>query len=162
MKRICLWAMMLTGCLCACRQRPLFYVYQPLPSGEWHTMDTLCFELAEVPADGRYQVSVGVRTTNLYPYEDLWLVVERRDADDSRHRDTLCLQVNGEQGTGGLRRSGQQMPVWQTAGTVIHECEDSVATLDLTVQRMPVRLLIYHLMRRQSLTGISDVGVKVQ
>lgn len=130
--------------------RPVYYGYQPVNPEGWHSTDTLRFELVEVPNDGWYSMSLGVRYTNTFPYEDLWLVMERRHGDHYRHRDTVHLEVL------------QNASNWASQGNILHEREEMVAATRLTAQQMPIELLVYHIMRNQSLTGISDIGVKVQ
>jgi len=147
--------------LSSCRQRPVLYDYVPVNPHGWLTTDTLRFTLPAVPADGDYTFSLGTRFNSQYPYEDLWLVLEQRfvgagdDAativgDECRHRDTLHLPMPTEK------------PTWQTNGIAFHEAEAPVTTTHLTPQQMPVELLVYHVMRHQCLTGITEVGVKVE
>ncbi|MBR0274208.1 MAG: hypothetical protein IJQ59_09015 [Bacteroidaceae bacterium] len=129
--------------------RPVLYDYAPVDPHGWLTTDTLRFTLSEVPADGDYTLSLGARYSSLLPYEDIWLVLEQR-TDECRHRDTLHLATPVE------------MPTWQTNGTALHQAEAAVTTTHLTPQQMPVELLVYHVMRHQSLTGITEIGVRVQ
>lgn len=147
--------------LSSCRQRPVLYDYVPVNPHGWLTTDTLRFTLPAVPADGDYTFSLGTRFNSQYPYEDLWLVLEQRfvgagdDAativgDECRRRDTLHLAMPTEK------------PTWRTNGIAFHEAEAPVTTTHLTPQQMPVELLVYHVMRHQCLTGITEVGVKVE
>jgi len=128
--------------------RPVLYDYVAVNPHGWLTTDTLRFTLSEVPRDGDYTLSLGARYNNLLLYEDIWLVLEQRN--DSRHRDTLHLATPME------------LPTWQSNGTALHEAEAAVTTAHLTTQQMPVELLVYHVMRHQRLTGIMEVGVRVQ
>ena len=135
--------------LSSCRQRPVLYDYVPVEPHGWQTTDTLRFTLPAVPADGDYTFSLGTRFNSQYPYEDLWLVLEQRYLS-VRRRDTLHLAMPTEK------------PTWQTNGIAFHEAEAPVTTTHLTPQQMPVELLVYHVMRHQCLTGITEVGVKVE
>jgi len=135
--------------LSSCRQRPVLYDYVPVNPHGWQTTDTLRFTLPAVPADGDYTLSLGARYNSQFPYEDLWLVLEQRYLS-VRRRDTLHLAMPTEK------------PTWQTNGIAYHEAEAPVTTTHLTPQQMPVELLVYHVMRHQCLTGITEVGVKVE
>lgn len=135
--------------LSSCRQRPVLYDYVPVNPHGWLTTDTLRFTLPAVPADGDYTFSLGTRFNSQYPYEDLWLVLEQRYLS-VRRRDTLHLAMPTEK------------PTWLTNGIAFHEAEAPVTTTHLTPQQMPVELLVYHVMRHQCLTGITEVGVKVE
>ena len=140
---------MLAFALCSCN-RPALYEYQAVLHSGWLSTDTLCYELQGVPHDGWYSLTLGVRYDDTYAYDDLWLVVERREGDNSRLRDTL--HMTALQDTVG----------WQPRGTVLREHEELATATHFTAQQMPVRLLVYHIMQRQRLTGITDVGVKVE
>lgn len=135
--------------LSSCRQRPVLYDYVPVNPHGWQTTDTLRFTLPAVPADGDYTLSLGARYNSQFPYEDVWLVLEQRYLS-VRRRDTLHLAMPTEK------------PTWQTNGIAYHEAEAPVTTTHLTPQQMPVELLVYHVMRHQCLTGITEVGVKVE
>ena len=141
--------------------RPALYEYAVVNPHGWLTTDTIRFTLLQVPRDGDYTLSLGVRYNHLVPYADLWLVVEQRyvgegDApvtrvgEECRCRDTLHLA----------------MPVavnlWQSNGSVFHVSEAPAVTAHFTARQMPVKLLVYHVMNHQCLTGIMEVGVKVE
>ena len=147
------WGALLLLCcafvLCSCN-RPALYEYQAVSHDGWLSTDTLRYELKGVPHDGWYSLTLGVRYDDTYAYDDLWLVVERRLGDHSRLRDTL--HMTALQDTVG----------WQPRGSVLHEHEEMAAATRFTTQQMPVRLLVYHIMQRQRLTGIVDVGLKVE
>ncbi len=142
--------------LTACQQRPVLYQYTKVSQEGWHSFDTLYYEVPSLPAAGTYTFTLGARFTNSYPYGDLWLVLEQRYGGDSisltpevRHRDTLHLQADF------------MANKWQSRGTTFHDVEAEVTTTHLTPQQMPLKLLVYHIMRRQRLKGISDIGVRM-
>ena len=135
--------------LCSC-DRPALYEYHAVSQSGWMSTDTLRYELKEVPHDGWYSLTLGVRYDDTYAYDDLWLVVERRQGDHSRHRDTLHMTTL------------QDTVGWQPRGSVLRVHEELATSAHLSAQQMPVRLLVYHIMHRQRLTGITDVGLKVE
>lgn len=135
--------------LCACNRPPL-YEYQAVSHDGWLSTDTLRYELKEVPHDGWYSLTLGVRYDDSYAYDDLWLVIERRQGDHARLRDTLHMTAL------------QDIVGWQPRGSVLREHEEMAAATRFTAQQMPVHLLVYHIMQRQRLTGIMDVGLKVE
>ena len=144
-----LFLLLFAFALGAC-DRPVLYDYQAVSSEGWLSTDTLRYQLEEIPHDGWYSFSLGLRYTNALPYQDVWLVLERRQGDHFRRRDTLHMTAL------------QDSLSWQANGPILHEREEVVSASRLTAQQMPVLLLVYHIMQRQRLTGISDVGVKVE
>ncbi len=133
----------------SCQKRPALYSYQPVDVHGWACTDTLRFTLTELPQDSLCTFSVGVRTSEHVPYQNLWLVLERRWGEDFRQRDTVELRLTDAQGE------------WQTQGNILHEEEVFVTAKKYNAKQLPLELLVYHLMRQQRLTGVMEVGVKV-
>lgn len=139
--------------LCAaCRPRTPFHRYLPVPTEGWDRTDTLRFDFVPRDTGGVFRTSLGLRFTEAMPYQDLWLVVERRIAhhrDVRAHRDTLHVPLGTDRGR------------WTVEGSVLHETEVRADTFSLT-RTQPVSFLVYHVMSRQSLPGVTEVGVKVE
>ncbi len=139
--------------LCAaCRPRTEFCNYQPVSTEGWESTDTLRFEFTPLTAGNAYLASLGLRFTDMMPYQDLWLVLERRIVqrrDTLARRDTLHLPLGSDSGH------------WQVQGNVLHETDIPVDTFSLSDEQ-PVTFLVYHIMSRQSLPGITEVGLKVE
>lgn len=140
--------------LSACHTNTQYHVYQPVLGEEgWQKADTVAFDLPpEVPA-GTYQLEVGIRHTGAYPYRDIWLSVTQVDGDSlPSHTDTLHIYLADEKGqwqhegaVGGLFQATyvwDKPVVWGT---------DSLGR----------SFRIAHLMRKNPLPGISDVGVRL-
>jgi len=134
-------------CCFSCQPTTCFYSYQPVDPHGWSVTDTLRFQL---PADSTSVLrtfSLGVRYNNLMPYRKLWLVLEQRG--DHIRRDTMCLQTALEDGR------------WDASGVICHETEE-VCVAAYTASSRPTELLVYHIMSRQEIQGIMEVGVKVE
>ena len=131
--------LLVASILTACRRDCLFYAYQPVSSQGWGKTDTLRFTL-QAPAEARYEI--GMRVKENYPYENAIIVVERRDSADTwRHRDTVDMAVSMD------------------AGVVLHSVIEEAFT-----DSMPsgtIQVLMYHVMPRFLLPGITEVGLKV-
>lgn len=120
--------------------------YQRVDSESWLCTDTLFFHLPPAPCDANFDLSVGVRTSDMIDVRDLWLVMESRT--DIRHRDTLHILLASDRAH------------WQTHGVVLHEVEQHATVLHLdSAQKADV--LIYHIMSPQSIRGLTEVGIKV-
>lgn len=140
--------------LSACHTNTRYHVYHSVPGGEnWQKTDTVVFELPpEVPA-GTYQMEVGIRHTGAYPYRDIWLSVTRVDGDFvPSNTDTLHVYLADEKGqwshegaVGGLYQAAY---VWSKP-------------VVLTTDSVGRSFRIVHLMRKNPLPGISDVGIRL-
>ena len=145
------WSMGLAAmlCLAACDDGVLYHRYQSVSQQGWERADTLCFDLPEAPDDGRYTLEIGLRCSNLFPYQGLWVVAETRlQPTGSLHRDTLYLAVTDEDG----RPQGHGINLMQR--------EQSFATLHLS-QGQQATIRLRHIMRREVVPHITDVGIRV-
>ena len=132
--------------LLSCRPQAISYTYQSIGSREWLRTDTLRFDLPCLPDAPECQVSLGVRCTNQFAYQDLWVVVEQRT--DTVARDTLHLLLTDLEGN------------WLTSGTILHEIEHPVRTLSLVTP--DAQVLVYHVMQPFAVAGVAEVGIKVE
>ncbi len=135
--------------MAACRPQEPFSEYQAVDAHGWSSTDTLRFDLPRQELPAAYGVMLGVRHTEAYPYTELWVALEQRTA--GRHgttarRDTIHLLL--------ANAAGQ----WLTPHPTLHTCEQPAATIRLTPDSA-VQLLVYHLMPRQLLEGITDIGL---
>lgn len=148
-----LLASLLVSCLFlgACKKHTQFFTYQSVNQEGWNCTDTLWFQLDELPhADDDSTLSIDIRYTNRYPYQDLWLVMEQRTDPDSRQRDTIHMDLS------------MRPNAWQVKGNVLHELDTTATVCHFTQRRTPVKLLVYHIMNEQTLTGIIEIGVRLQ
>ncbi|MCR5820005.1 MAG: gliding motility lipoprotein GldH [Bacteroidaceae bacterium] len=134
----------------------ILYNYKGVAEMTWGRTDTVRFEIPRMEA-GTHGISVGVRFSEQMPYADLWLVVEHRiDTTEALAlpkplmigRDTVHLVVaDDEKG-------------WTVPGLTLHSAEIKAKTLETPAAR--ASFLIYHVMEREDIPGISDIGIKVE
>ena len=95
--------------LTACHSNTVYHSYQSIPTTGWSKSDTLVYTLpASIPA-GTYEMTIGIRHQESYPYRDLWMNISTNVKDTSTYTtDTLQLFLadktgnwNGN-GPGGL------------------------------------------------------------
>mgnify|MGYP002623964298 FL=1 len=143
----CIAAALCTALLAACHSDTLYHTYLPLPSEGWQATDTLRFDLPELTDAHSGHVLVDLRVSEQIPYRLLRLVLEQR-TDSIRLRDTLAIPLADHQGQ------------WLAKGTVLHEFETESVPLRLPSQQ-PRQLLLYHIMSRQTMPGVTEAGVRV-
>ena len=61
--------------LAACHDDTVYHTYQNLSSNGWNKQDTLEYTLPSQLAGHTYELEVGLRHTENYPYQDIWLEV---------------------------------------------------------------------------------------
>lgn len=135
--------------LTACRRATVIHAYRDTPAGGWEQSDALVFPIDTLRESGTYDLSVGVRTTNGYPYARLWLVVDTRLANpDTAFADTLQCSFVDERGV----RNGDGVDTYQYVFPLRRLTLSAGQSGDFR---------IHHIMRREILPGISDIGVRL-
>lgn len=138
----------------ACHTDTRYHVYQSVPGKEgWNKSDSLTFHLpVEIPV-GEYRMEIGVRYTGEYPYRDIWLSVTESEGDALPSRtDTLHIYLADEKGR--WMRGGAIGGLYQhvhVSGKPFIFSADSIDRI----------FRITHLMRKNPLPGVSDVGVRL-
>ncbi len=133
--------------------RPVGYSeFRSTPSGVWTSADTLTFNVDTLRRGGRYALTLCLRApaSQPFPYHHLWLEARLGNlVADTARRDTLHLALVAPNG----RSLGR--------GIAVHQYEIPFDTLQL-LPGASGRISLRHIMRRDSLPGISEVGVVLQ
>lgn len=131
----------------SCDSVPASYAYRSTPLNGWEPKDTLAFPIDTIARPGRYILSVGVRTTALFPFQSLWLVVKQQWQEPAIGRlDTVVCRFTNAAGD----------PV--NHGLSLNQYEFPFDTLYLE-RGTHGRISVRHIMRRDILQGVSDVGI---
>ena len=135
--------------LASCERSTLMHSYQPLPDNSWNRTDTLLFSLPVLSEDESFGMLVGLRLTNNYPYEGLILEVAQSCQNPYSNRvDTINYKLTDESGD------------FTENGMNYFQYESQRIPLNLKKgQKGEIR--IRHLMHREVLPGIMDVGIRV-
>ena len=78
--------------LTACHSNTVYHSYQSIPTTGWSKSDTLVYTLpASIPA-GTYEMTIGIRHQESYPYRDLWMNISTNVKDTHLyHRYTAII-----------------------------------------------------------------------
>jgi gliding motility-associated lipoprotein GldH len=136
--------------LSGCDRHTLLHTYQSIPNNEWNRSDTLLFTLPQAAADVCYTLHIGLRTTQLFPYQGVMLAVEQDCQHPTVHReDTVFYRL--ARPDGNIMSEG------------IHYSQSEAVNLPLQLQQgQSCQIRIRHLMQRETLPGIADVGIHVR
>lgn len=139
----CSWA------FSSCESHTFYHSYQDTPVDGWEQNDTLTFTTDSIPHDGVYAFQIGLRTTSIYPYRMLWLLVENewRNPKFTKTDTVICHLTNAE---GDLNGHGIDSYQYTYPCPSLHLRKGQVG-----------HIRIRHIMRREILPGVSDVGIKI-
>ena len=83
---------------CACQDNTKFHQYQPVKQTGWCSIDTLTFHLPSKMDCGEYDLQVGIRHTEKYAYQDIWLEMTCANDSATFTKDTLHLYLATKDG----------------------------------------------------------------
>lgn len=133
----------------SCREGTVMHFYRETPVEGWDQSDALVYPIDTVKDGGVYKMEVGVRTTNGYPYQKLWLTISAElHNPDTAFADTLAC---GFVDAGGARDG---------SGTDTYQYRYDAGTVELRKGQSGT-FRIQHIMRREILPGISDIGIRL-
>lgn len=140
------------GLLCltsmvSCIDSPIVHKYESLDANGWGADDTVHFEIPAQSEDLTTSLSIGVRTTEDYPFTDLHLkALVKRNGNIQNSKD---FKINIYEKSGNAEGSG--FLYYENKSTHPFPLElkaDSTYTIS-----------IVHRMRRSPICGICDIGV---
>lgn len=157
------------------KARPVAYAYVPTPADGWETGDTLHFAVDSLPRTAPYEVAVGLRTSAAqpFPYRSLWLVVRERwtvPAAAVQTADSVLLMslhpvLAADSAAWHFERTDTvQLRLTDAEGDVVGEGISRFQyVFPLHTHVLPcgatADVSVFHLMRRDMLPGITDVGI---
>lgn len=136
--------------MAACDDQRTFDRYVPVESQTWDSAEEVCFDVPR-QAEGTYTMTLGLRQTTAYPYTNIAVAVETTVLP--RHtvrRDTVRCTMNDGVG----RPMGQH-------GVSVSERNAGICAFHLQ-QGDSLHIAVRHLMQRQDLPGVSDVGIRLE
>ncbi|MCD8290520.1 MAG: gliding motility lipoprotein GldH [Prevotella sp.] len=133
----------------SCDEDTVYDSYVPVSVMGWEKNEALIFDIPHVESSGMYNISIGLRTTEAFPFTSLSLVVEQTvEPAKKMFTDTLdCVLVDDNGNILGK-------------GVGCYQYDFTLKNIELH-KNDSLHILIHHVMRRDILPGISDVGVKV-
>ncbi len=138
----------ITG-LTACNPKTVYHHFEHTTADGWQREDTLYFAVPAITEAGSYNTTLEVRTNNSYPFRNLSLIViKKKWPEGSMTCDTLACLINDEKG--------------QPLGNGISEYVLPFSVSTETLQPGDsLSFSIYHRMRRETLPGIMDIGIRI-
>ena len=149
-KCIALLAAMLLLVLSACNRKLVYDRYLSTPISGWEKNDTLSYDIRPVSGTDTYDMWLGLRTSEAYPFTAITLIVEQHIyPKDTIVNDTVNCKLTDRHGNA----SG--------SGVHFHQYRFPVNSLQLQ-DGDSIHLRVRHDMKREILPGISDVGISLR
>lgn len=136
--------------LSACHDNLVFSTYKATPTNGWDKNEPVKFEVSSLPAEGEHQMLLGLRLSDSYPFRNFHVVVKQeRYPSGEETTDTVIYDVVDRHGN----INGQ--------GVNYYQYEAPVRTLNLT-EGDSLSITVKHIMKREIMPGILDVGVIIE
>jgi len=137
--------------LIACTNNDTFFQYNAIAPQGWNK-DSLCvFDIPITDINSSYNVYVNVRNRGEYPYQNLWLFMQKMSPDSVVVNDSIELYLADQRGKwlGSGIGSVMEMPVLYQQNVKFQN-------------KGKYQYKIGHGMRDSVLIGINDIGMRVE
>lgn len=136
--------------LVSCSPGMVYNKYQSTPILGWEKNDTLSFEVPRFTESDSYDVELGLRINNAYPFTALTIIVEQTVFPSGRtYKDTLDCELIDKHG----REIGNGVSYFQYIFPIGEASLKAGDSLHVNIR---------HDMKREMLPGISDVGLQIR
>ena len=129
--------------------------YESVSLQGWSRKDTLTFDIPR-QWEGKYQLDLCLRAAQTYPYRNISMIIERkviyyrqRKKREKTYNDTINCEIINDKGI----LVGQK-------GISNTEIRQAITSFRLN-RNDSMHVTIHHIMSRESLPGISDVGIRL-
>lgn len=139
----------------SCSDPRTYDQYKSVSLQGWSRKDTLTFDVPR-QWEGSYQLDLCLRAAQTYPYRNISMIIERkvifyrqRKKREKTYNDTVNCEIINDKGI----LVGQK-------GITSTEIHQAITSFHLN-RNDSMQVKIHHIMSRESLPGISDIGVRL-
>ena len=147
--------MVITMGAASCSDPRTYDRYESVSLQGWSRKDTLTFDIPR-QWEGNYQLDLCLRAAQTYPYRNISMIIERkviyyrqRKKREKTYNDTINCEIVNDKGI----LAGQK-------GITSTEIRQAITSFRLN-RNDSMQVKIRHIMSRESLPGISDVGIRL-
>lgn len=147
--------MVITMGAASCSDPRTYDRYESVSLQGWSRKDTLTFDIPR-QWEGKYQLDLCLRAAQTYPYRNISMIIERkviyyrqRKKREKTYNDTINCEIVNDKGI----LAGQK-------GITSTEIRQAITSFRLN-RNDSMHVTIHHIMNRESLPGISDVGIRL-
>lgn len=145
------WFFLLLFIAFSCNGREVYMQYMPVENGSWHKDSVVNFDINIEDTTTVYNLYVNIRNRGEYPYQNLWLFIQTTGPDSMAVSDTIAFYLADRKGKwlGTGIGAAFDMPVLYRQNFRFYK-------------QGTYKFTINHGMRDSVLTGISDVGMRLE
>jgi gliding motility-associated lipoprotein GldH len=145
------WAIIISLITVACTSNDVYFQYQPVAVKGWSKDSLYNFDIPITDTLATYNVYVNIRNRGEYPYQNLWVFLDKTAPDKKESKDSIECYLADQRGKwlGSGIGSVMEMPVlyqqnvrFKKAGTYHYKIGQG--------------------MRDSILNGINDIGMRVE
>jgi gliding motility-associated lipoprotein GldH len=151
MKNRFLLAIFVSLTFAACKNNDVFFQYKAVNAKGWNKDSLYTFDIQISDTTSTYNVYVNVRNRGEYPYQNLWLFLDKTSPDKVEMKDSIECYLADQRGKwlGSGIGSVMEMPILY---------QENVRFTKSGIYRYK----IVHGMRDTTLTGINDIGMRIE
>lgn len=132
--------------LAACDSK-VYDTYRHTPLAGWEKNDTLFYDIPPMTESGEYELSIGIRTGNAFPFMAVTMIVDQTIVPGNKKMtDTIDCRLMEE---GSTSRNG---------GISYFQYSRIIRRMRLAVKDS-LHISVRHDMKREILPGVSDIGI---
>ena len=135
----------------ACKNNDVFFQYKAVNAKGWNKDSLYTFDIQITDTISTYNVYVNVRNRGEYPYQNLWLFLNKTSPDKVEMKDSIECYLADQRGKwlGSGIGSVMEMPILYQENVRFNKSG-------------MYRYKIVHGMRDTTLTGINDIGMRIE
>ena len=135
----------------SCSRQPVYNEFKQVDPDGWSADSSSVFQVNMEDTSGTYNLTLHIRHTSSYPYQNLWLFVEQLSPDSQLVRDTISCILADHAGK------------WLGTGTgSVYLFSAPLKKQYSFGQQGIYRYTVVHGMRDEILSGIQAVGLKLE
>ncbi|MDR0395502.1 MAG: gliding motility lipoprotein GldH [Tannerella sp.] len=141
----------IASCFCfSCGRDTVYNRFQPIRDKAWDKQSEYYFKFEIKDCTIPYHLKIQVRNSDLYPYQNLWLLCKQEQPDSTFVTDTLeCLLAD-------------DFGKWLGNGITLYQSEFSLRNHYYFPDTGTYTLNLRHGMRDDLLKGIEDIGLLIE
>lgn len=135
----------------SCDSNRYFEQNQKILNEKWHVEDAKTFSFEMMDTTSLFNFYINTRNTNDYPFSNLYIFINSEFPNGEHARDTIELQL--------AQKNGK----WLGSGNGRYKYNQFILRKGMRfVQTGSYNFSIEHGMRRDTLAGISDIGIRLE
>ena len=155
-----IWALVMLCCCCTGNQ--VYDHYQNVPISGWDKADVLSYDVTALRDSGWYATDLGLRMNNMYPFLSVTMVVSQAvyhpTAAGKKEPYLQPSMVKNDTINCSLRDDNGKV---KGQGIIFYQYHYHVSAMKLQ-QGDSLHITVRHLMKREILPGLSDIGISMR